>query len=42
MTDRGAILVRPDEHIAWRSISGIAGDPFVEMQRVFSVVLGID
>lgn len=41
MNESGAILVRPDEHIAWRTISGLAGDPIVEMQRVFSVVLGI-
>ncbi|KAJ1396997.1 hypothetical protein SESBI_32170 [Sesbania bispinosa] len=40
MTNRGAILVRPDEHIAWRTISGLAGDPRVEMHRVFSAILG--
>lgn len=39
MNDRGAILVRPDEHIAWRARSEIE-DPFFEMDRVFSVVLG--
>ncbi|CAJ2657033.1 unnamed protein product [Trifolium pratense] len=39
MTNRGAILVRPDEHIAWRTISGLAGDPRAEMQRVFSSIL---
>lgn len=41
MMESGAILVRPDEHIAWRTISGLAGDPIVEMRRVFSAVLGI-
>lgn len=40
MTNRGAILVRPDEHIAWRTISGLSGDPRVEMLRVFSAILG--
>ncbi|ESW35727.1 hypothetical protein PHAVU_001G259800 [Phaseolus vulgaris] len=41
MTNRGAILVRPDEHIAWRTSSGLAGDPRVEMQRVFAAIQGI-
>lgn len=41
MTKRGAILVRPDEHIAWRTSSTLAGDPRVEMQRVFSTILGL-
>jgi len=41
MTSRGAILVRPDEHIAWRTSSGLAGDPRVEMQRVFAAILGV-
>lgn len=40
MTDRGAILVRPDEHIAWRVKSGIVGDPSVQMDGVFSLILG--
>ncbi|CAI8598105.1 unnamed protein product [Vicia faba] len=40
MTNRGAILVRPDEHIAWRTISGLTRDPRAEMQRVFSAILG--
>ncbi|KAH9609765.1 hypothetical protein KSS87_012755 [Heliosperma pusillum] len=39
MNDRGAILVRPDEHIAWRARSAIS-DPMAEMERVFTVVLG--
>jgi hypothetical protein len=35
MTKEGAILVRPDEHIAWRVKSGLDGDPILEMRRVF-------
>lgn len=41
MTDRGAILVRPDEHIAWRVKSEIVGDPMSEMRKAFSAVLGV-
>lgn len=42
MTERGAILVRPDEHIAWRVKSVLdVGDPIQELKRVFSVVLGV-
>lgn len=41
MTDRGAILVRPDEHIAWRTKSRIA-DPIAEMKKVFHIVTGVD
>ncbi|AES72064.2 putative 2-hydroxybiphenyl 3-monooxygenase [Medicago truncatula] len=40
MTNKGAILVRPDEHIAWRAISRLAGDPRAEMEKVFSAILG--
>ncbi|XP_038892398.1 4-methyl-5-nitrocatechol 5-monooxygenase isoform X2 [Benincasa hispida] len=39
MTDKGAILVRPDEHIAWRVKSGISGDPNTELTRVFTTLL---
>ncbi|KAL2903592.1 putative polyketide hydroxylase [Bienertia sinuspersici] len=39
MDDRGAILVRPDEHIAWRARSEVHR-PSYEMDRVFSAVLG--
>ncbi|KNA16154.1 hypothetical protein SOVF_091900 [Spinacia oleracea] len=39
MNDRGAILVRPDEHIAWRARSEVRY-PSYEMDKVFSVVLG--
>ncbi|KAI3426776.1 FAD_binding_3 domain-containing protein [Psidium guajava] len=41
MTERGAILVRPDEHIAWRVKSEIVGDPMLEMRKAFSAVLGV-
>ncbi|CAK9162014.1 unnamed protein product [Ilex paraguariensis] len=41
MTHRGAILVRPDEHIAWHVKSVVVGDPTLEMKRVFSSVLGV-
>lgn len=40
MAAKGAILVRPDEHIAWREKSGLVADPKKEMKRVFSAVLG--
>ncbi|XP_074271320.1 uncharacterized protein LOC141595251 [Silene latifolia] len=39
MNDHGAILVRPDEHIAWRARSVIS-DPMTEMERVLTIVLG--
>ncbi|TQD96777.1 hypothetical protein C1H46_017670 [Malus baccata] len=41
MTDKGAILVRPDEHVAWRLQSGVVRDPITEMRRVFSATLGV-
>ncbi|XP_059308423.1 uncharacterized protein LOC132059710 isoform X2 [Lycium ferocissimum] len=41
MTDRGAILVRPDEHVAWRMKSRIA-DPIMKMKNVFHIVTGVD
>lgn len=41
ITEQGAILVRPDEHIAWRSKSSVVGDPYSEMKMVFSTILGI-
>ncbi|XP_004239375.1 uncharacterized protein [Solanum lycopersicum] len=41
MTDRGAILVRPDEHVAWRSKSRIA-DPIMTMKNIFHIVTGVD
>ncbi|RZL78061.1 MAG: aromatic ring hydroxylase [Rhodococcus sp. (in: high G+C Gram-positive bacteria)] len=36
--DSGAILVRPDNHVAWRSTGGNA-DPVGELTRVFGTVL---
>ncbi|XP_042063668.1 putative polyketide hydroxylase [Salvia splendens] len=42
MTNRGAILVRPDEHVAWRTKSGIEGDPVSELKKVFSAILRLD
>jgi 2-polyprenyl-6-methoxyphenol hydroxylase-like FAD-dependent oxidoreductase len=41
MTELGAILVRPDEHIAWRVKSGIVEDRILELKRVCSTILGI-
>ncbi|KAG6757234.1 hypothetical protein POTOM_037540 [Populus tomentosa] len=35
MTNEGAILVGPDEHIAWRVKSGLDGNPILETRRVF-------
>lgn len=40
MTHRGALLVRPDDHIAWRMKSAVVGDISEEMKRVFSAILG--
>ncbi|OMO60428.1 Aromatic-ring hydroxylase-like protein [Corchorus capsularis] len=42
MTEKGALLVRPDEHIAWRTKSSIVGDPYSEMKMVLSTILGIE
>ncbi|CAN4116218.1 unnamed protein product [Withania somnifera] len=41
MTDRGAILVRPDEHVAWRTKSSME-DPITKMKNVFHIVTGVD
>lgn len=40
MTDKGAILVRPDEHIAWCAKSRVVY-PILEMEKVFSAILGV-
>lgn len=42
MTHRGVILVRPDEHIAWRVKSRVVSDISLEMKSVFSIVLGLE
>ncbi|KAK6922376.1 FAD-binding domain [Dillenia turbinata] len=42
MTERGAILVRPDEHIAWRAKSEIPSDPTLVLEKVFCTVLGMN
>ncbi|KAL0336004.1 UNVERIFIED_CONTAM: putative polyketide hydroxylase [Sesamum radiatum] len=42
MTDRGAILVRPDEHIGWRAKTGIKNNPHLVLKKVFSAVLGLE
>lgn len=40
MSERGSILVRPDEHIAWRMKSSVALDPTLHMRDVFTIILG--
>lgn len=40
MSERGCILVRPDQHIAWRVKSGVTSDPTLHMRNVFSIILG--
>ncbi|XP_057766922.1 uncharacterized protein LOC130987413 [Salvia miltiorrhiza] len=42
MTDSGAILVRPDEHIAWQTKSEIKNDRLSELKKVFSAILRLD
>lgn len=39
MTKPGVLLVRPDEHIAWRSDPTFSGDTVLELNKVFSIVL---
>ncbi|KAM0932169.1 putative 2,4-dichlorophenol 6-monooxygenase [Dioscorea sansibarensis] len=39
MTSKGVILVRPDDHIAWTAESDAVKDPFLEMGRVFTILL---
>ncbi|XP_072969694.1 uncharacterized protein [Typha angustifolia] len=41
MTSRGILLVRPDEHIAWRAESNTVKDAAAEARRVFSLILGV-
>ncbi|WP_422019462.1 FAD-dependent oxidoreductase [Roseibium sp.] len=38
ITDRGCVLVRPDQHVAWRS-EGMAADPAGEIRRVLKSIL---
>ncbi|MET1415453.1 FAD-dependent monooxygenase [Roseibium sp. HPY-6] len=38
VSDKGCILVRPDQHVAWRS-TGLTGDPAGDLRRVFSKIL---
>jgi 2,4-dichlorophenol 6-monooxygenase len=41
VSDRGAILVRPDRHIAWRSMD-LPEDPVSELRRAFAQILSTD
>ncbi|XP_009411836.2 uncharacterized protein LOC103993475 isoform X2 [Musa acuminata AAA Group] len=40
MSSNEVILVRPDEHIAWRTESNSIADDLLELKRVFSLMLG--
>lgn len=42
ITDRGAILVRPDEHVAWHTKSEIKNNPRSELKKIFSAILRLD
>jgi 2,4-dichlorophenol 6-monooxygenase len=37
--DAGCLIVRPDQHVAWRSVD-MAGDPLADLTRVFTAILG--
>lgn len=37
--DAGCLLVRPDQHVAWRS-DGLVADPVAELSRVLRAILG--
>ena len=39
--ERGCLLVRPDQHVAWRSTAGVA-DPTAELRRVLTQILDRD
>jgi 2,4-dichlorophenol 6-monooxygenase len=41
ISDAGCLLVRPDQHVAWRS-SEMVADPAAELRRVLRAVLGHD
>jgi 2,4-dichlorophenol 6-monooxygenase len=36
--DGGVLLVRPDQHVAWRSVA-MADDPAAELRRVLTAIL---
>ncbi|WP_306145372.1 FAD-dependent monooxygenase [Roseibium sp. MMSF_3412] len=38
VSDKGCVLVRPDQHVAWRS-TGLTSDPAGDLRRVFSKIL---
>jgi len=40
ISDSGCILVRPDQHVCWRSEQGVQ-DPQAELTRVFAKILGL-
>ncbi|XP_042434841.1 4-methyl-5-nitrocatechol 5-monooxygenase-like isoform X2 [Zingiber officinale] len=42
MSSNGVILVRPDEHIAWKVESNSMNDSYLELKRVFSQILQLD
>ncbi len=37
--DAGCLLVRPDQHVAWRSV-GLTPDPTADLRRVLTTILG--
>ena len=39
ISERGCVLVRPDLHVAWRSLDLVA-DPTAELGRVVGAILG--
>lgn len=41
LTNKGILLVRPDEHIAWRTVSDNVTDPDSEAEKVLSRILGV-
>ncbi|NBZ87299.1 2,4-dichlorophenol 6-monooxygenase [Rhodobacteraceae bacterium CYK-10] len=40
ITDAGCLLVRPDQHVAWRS-PGLTADPKADLSRVLHAILGL-
>lgn len=41
LTNKGVLLVRPDEHIAWRTESDMVADAGSEAENVLSKILGL-